>query len=183
MKSKFINNIINMVEDNSHGYDQTHRWGPDFDCSSLIIQCAHDAGYKISVGSGNTETMVSSFKNAGWSVLEFDGNINDLEAGDIILRTNHGKGLGHTEVCVSSNKWAGAHINEKGGVTGGKTGDQTGKEIGYCSPYHIGSYPYDWDYVLCPPKEDNNTNTVTPDSIKNKLNKIKSDIDDILKMV
>ena len=180
-KDKFIENINKMVNDSSHGYDQLKRWGPDYDCSSFIIQCAHDAGYNIPTGTGNTETMVSSFKNIGWKILEFDGNIYDLEPGDIILRTNHGGDMGHTEVCVAFKKWAGAHINEKGGVTGGKTGDQTGKEIGYCDPYHIGAYPYDWDYVICPPIDGENT--VSPDSVKNKLNKIKCELDDVIKMV
>lgn len=30
--------------DDSHGYDQAQRWGPDFDCSSLVLQCWRDSG-------------------------------------------------------------------------------------------------------------------------------------------
>ena len=27
----------NIAADDSHGYDQACRWGPDYDCSSLVI--------------------------------------------------------------------------------------------------------------------------------------------------
>ena len=29
--------MIDLANDNSHGYDQTNRWGPDYDCSSAVI--------------------------------------------------------------------------------------------------------------------------------------------------
>ena len=35
---------IGIANDDSHGYDQTNRWGPDYDCSSLIIQAWQNAG-------------------------------------------------------------------------------------------------------------------------------------------
>lgn len=31
--------MINLANDDSYGYDQTHRWGPDYDCSSAVIKC------------------------------------------------------------------------------------------------------------------------------------------------
>ena len=33
-----VNWAIQIANDNSHGYDQANRWGPDYDCSSLLIQ-------------------------------------------------------------------------------------------------------------------------------------------------
>jgi hypothetical protein len=33
-----INWAVAIANDDSHGYDQTNRWGPDYDCSSLVIQ-------------------------------------------------------------------------------------------------------------------------------------------------
>ena len=32
-----VKNIENLAADNSHGYDQANRWGPDYDCSSAVI--------------------------------------------------------------------------------------------------------------------------------------------------
>ncbi len=28
---------VSVAKDDSHGYDQGRRWGPDYDCSSLVI--------------------------------------------------------------------------------------------------------------------------------------------------
>ncbi len=35
---------LQIANDNSHGYDQGNRWGPDYDCSSLLIQAWENAG-------------------------------------------------------------------------------------------------------------------------------------------
>ena len=34
----------NIAADDSHGYDQAGRWGPDYDCSSLVISAFRKAG-------------------------------------------------------------------------------------------------------------------------------------------
>ena len=46
--------------DDSHGYDQAQRWGPDFDCSSLVLQCWRDAGLDIPAQgyTGNMEAIL-----------------------------------------------------------------------------------------------------------------------------
>ena len=36
-----------MAEDDTHGYDQTSRWGPDYDCSSLVISAFKKAGVPL----------------------------------------------------------------------------------------------------------------------------------------
>ena len=33
---KAVNFMIDTANDNTHGYDQIHRNGPDYDCSSLV---------------------------------------------------------------------------------------------------------------------------------------------------
>ena len=35
---KAVTWAVGIANDNSHGYDQADRWGPDYDCSSLVIQ-------------------------------------------------------------------------------------------------------------------------------------------------
>ena len=37
IKDKAVQWVIGVAEDNSHGYDQSSRWGPDYDCSSFVI--------------------------------------------------------------------------------------------------------------------------------------------------
>ena len=33
-----VNFMLQIANDDSHGYSQDDRWGPDYDCSSLVIQ-------------------------------------------------------------------------------------------------------------------------------------------------
>ena len=41
--------LINLANDNSHGYDQQYRWGErgDYDCSSSTIQAFEQAGVPL----------------------------------------------------------------------------------------------------------------------------------------
>lgn len=126
---KAVQFMIDTANDNSHGYDQTHRNSPDFDCSSLVATALHAAGFNVSIYSwtGNLKQQLLScgFKecNAPW------------KAGDIHLNERH-----HVCMSIDSERIAQASINEKGTVTGGKTGDQTGREIWIRSYY---DYPWD----------------------------------------
>ena len=36
---KAVTWAIKIANDPAHGYDQDNRWGPDYDCSSLVISC------------------------------------------------------------------------------------------------------------------------------------------------
>jgi len=145
-KQKFIERVRYYCEDDSHGYSQANRWGPDFDCSSLMIQCANEAGYDVPTGWGNTATMAETFRKAGWSVVPFDGILSDCEPGCIALHQGN-----HTEAFVDWNTFGGAHIDENGDIVGLQSGDQTGNEISIC-PAYIPSYG--WDYILIPPSDD-----------------------------
>lgn len=44
MKEKAIFQMEAWAADNSHGYDQANRWGPDYDCSSAVISAWELAG-------------------------------------------------------------------------------------------------------------------------------------------
>lgn len=131
---KAVQFMIDTANDNTHGYDQTHRNGPDYDCSSLVGTALHEAGFNVSPYSwtGNLEAQLRNCGFVNCSV--------PWKAGDIHLnRANH--------VCMSINatQIAQASINEKGTVTGGKTGDQTGNEINIRN-YYV--YPSGWDVHL-----------------------------------
>ena len=39
-KQKFVEFVTEWCEDDSHGYSQVNRWGPDCDCSSLMYMAA-----------------------------------------------------------------------------------------------------------------------------------------------
>lgn len=136
---KAVNWAIGIANNNTHGYDQAHRTGPDYDCSSLVTSALKAAGFKI--GIGTTSTMYGMLKSAGFKNVTSSvnrGNASGMRKGDVLLTP--GK---HTAMYIGGGKIVHASINELGRVTGGKTGDQTGKEI--CTR---GYYNYPWTYVL-----------------------------------
>lgn len=140
--TRMINHAKDLADDNNHGYSQARRWGPDYDCSSLMYECASFAGFKVPTeGTRYTGTMIEHFKNAGFKVFEFDGRLDDLDPGDILLNTEE-----HTELYIGNGKLVGAHCSETGSIDG-KPGDQTGYEISVCNVYN-----YPWTHVLMPPK-------------------------------
>ncbi len=132
--------ILAIADDASHGYDQGNRWGPDYDCSSLIYEGFRvGGGFTLPTHSGYTGSMVSDFTSAGFTWLPGKGNSqSECQRGDILL--NQGA---HVELYLGEGMNVGAHINEFGGTTGGQTGDQTGNEISKGAYY---SFP--WDGIL-----------------------------------
>ena len=130
---------IGIANDNSHGYDQAHRTGPDYDCSSLMTIALKKAGFNIGVGT--TSTMLGQLLGIGFSDVTSSVNRGtgaNMRRGDVLLKPG-----AHTAMYIGDGKIVHARINEFGGVTGGKTGDQTGDEIAV-TPYH--NHP--WTYVL-----------------------------------
>lgn len=131
---KAVDFMIRMANDNTHGYDQSNRNGPDYDCSSLVATALHNAGFPVKPSSwtGNLEEQL---RKCG-----FDDCSKPWLAGDIHLST-----MNHVNMSINELQIAEATINEKGTVSGGQTGDQTGNEI------RIGDYyEYDggWDVHL-----------------------------------
>lgn len=123
-----------IAEDPTHGYDQEHRNGPDYDCSSLISTVLHDAGFPISPTSW-TGVLADRLRLIGYVTT---GIYNVRKRGDIFLTP--GK---HVVMCVDQNRIVHASINEFGLITGGKPGDQTGKEICITDFY---TPSYGWSY-------------------------------------
>lgn len=140
---RFVQHAIDIAKDDSHGYSQYRRWGQDYDCSSLMYECGYYAGYNLPMsGTRYTGSMVEHFKKAGYHVEKFNGNLADLERGDVLLNVSH-----HTAVYIGDGKLVEASIAETGGIDG-RPGDQTGHEI------HVRNvYNYPWTHVLTPPKE------------------------------
>lgn len=131
---------LTIARDNSHGYDQGSRWGPDYDCSSLVYEAFRvGGGFDLPVHSGYTGSMIADFTAAGFTWLAGVGNsASELQRGDILLNVSS-----HVEIYLGENMNVGAHINEFGGITGGQPGDQTGNEIS-----EGGYYSFPWDGVL-----------------------------------
>lgn len=139
---KAIAQMETWAQDNSHGYDQANRWGPDYDCSSAVIQAWQNAGVPVkSKGATYTGNMYSVFKSCGFEDVTASVDISagtGLKRGDVLL--NH---VNHTAMYCGNGQIVQASINEFGKTTGGQIGDQTGREF-YIRSY----YNYPWDVVL-----------------------------------
>lgn len=143
-RDKFVESALRYANENVHGYDQSKRWGPDYDCSSLVYTCAYEAGYNVNTQDPRyTGTIRRDFTSVGFTCCAFDGNLYDLDPGDILLNE-----LNHVAIALGNGMLVEASGNEFGGITGGIAGDQTGNEI------HVGNvYNYPWQYVLTCPED------------------------------
>lgn len=148
-----VNWAIGIANDDSHGYDQAHRDGPDYDCSSLLCWAYYNAGLNTRPGyTPATGTMYNVFINAGFNDVTSQCNLKTgvgLERGDVLLKK------GHTEMYIGNGQNVGAHMNEFGGIEGGRTGDQTGNEISVDSYYNA-----PWTWVLRYPESSKGVSLV-----------------------
>jgi len=132
---KAVQWAVEIAKNPEHGYDQASRWGPNYDCSSLIISAYDQAGVKVRQnGASYTGNMRSALLKSGFKVV----TDNTLQAGDVLLNEKN-----HTAMYIGAGQLVQASVNERGGITGGVSGDQTGREINI-SPY----YNYPWDVIL-----------------------------------
>lgn len=164
---KAIRQMETWAKDDSHGYDQDHRWGEkgDYDCSSAVIQAWQNAGVPVKSGGATyTGDMKNVFLKNGFVDVTSKVNVATgagLIRGDVLLNTVH-----HTAMYCGNGKEVEASINEKGTAHGGKPGDQTGKE------FLIRSYRnYPWNCVLRYKESTSGSATVTSD-IEKKQNTV-----------
>ena len=119
---------INIANDDSHGYSQSRRTGPDYDCSSFVSTAFKQAGFNVS-NTLNTGNMKDGFINAGFtwiassSISGFPSSSTNLKRGDILLAN------GHTALYIGSNQVVHARGGTYDKYDEGHPGDQTGKEI------------------------------------------------------
>ena len=152
--------MINIANDDSHGYDQSSRWSPDYDCSSLVISGYQQAGIQLkSNGATYTGNMKEVALKTGFEEVKWDKDVSKLQRGDILLNEVH-----HVACYIGNGQMVSAHHNENGGATGGRTGDQTGHEIDVSE---FRDYP--WDCVLRYKVEESSTNGPSTGLVSNQL--------------
>ena len=141
---------IATANDDSHGYSQTSRWGPDYDCSSLVISALKNAGIDTG-GASYTGNMKSNLTARGFEWIPWSsiGNVSNLQRGDILLNQVY-----HTAFYLGDNQLVEGHGRSQADknydsrdVSVAKTlpGDQNGQEIRVTSYY---LYSRGWDGVL-----------------------------------
>ena len=151
---KAVSWAIKTANDNSHGYSQADRWGPDYDCSSFVITAYEQAGVPVkSKGATYTGDMWNAFTACGFVDVTTQVGLSSgyaIEAGDVLLNY-----AAHTCLAIGDGKVANCRTNEGNA----QAGDQSGNEI------RIQNYwNYPWNAVLrykgsyqpTPPSENQN---------------------------
>lgn len=129
---------IQIADDNSHGYSQASRWGPDYDCSSFVITAYEQAGIKVKeAGASYTGNMRGAFIACGFVDVTNQVGLSSgygMQAGDVLLNYS-----AHTCLFIGDDKVANCRTNEGHP----QSGDQSGNEI------RIQNYwNYPWNCVL-----------------------------------
>ena len=136
----YIAYMMELVTNPKHGYDQIHRWGEDYDCSSSIITAVQTVIPVKDAGATYTGNMRKAFEKCGFISIPCKNGLPTLCRGDILLNEKY-----HAAMFIGGGKVAQFSSNENGRATGGHTGDQTGRESGTMPLYN---YSKGWDYVL-----------------------------------
>lgn len=130
--------MLGIAADNTHGYSQSVRWGPSYDCSSLVISAFEQAGVPVkSRGATYTETMLPAFLACGFKDVTSTINLatgSGLQRGDVLLNI-----VNHTALYIGNGQIVHARSSE--GTS--DTADNSGNEI-----RTQGYWNYPWDKVL-----------------------------------
>ena len=122
---KAVTWAIEIANDPAHGYDQDNRWGPDYDCSSLVISAWQQAGVPVKTkGATYTGNMKSVFLSCGFKDVTSKVNLSTgsgMKRGDVLLNI-----ASHTVMHIGNGQVVSASKNENNGYHGGKPGDQSG---------------------------------------------------------
>lgn len=121
----------NIAADQSHGYSQANRWGPDFDCSSLIIQAYITAGVPIDKMKVYYTGNMQDLQDYGFVDVTDKVDLNTgkgMLRGDILYYHISGTN-GHTAMFCGNGKIVHARGQSYGSSA---TGDQ-GSEIAVTS--------------------------------------------------
>jgi tape measure domain-containing protein len=121
-----------LLDNNAHGYSQSNRWGPDFDCSSSIIYALKQAGFNVG-GATTTRNMSAGLTKNGWQRMAVPkGAPKGLQRGDILL--NDASHVGW---------WLGSKLGAFHSNYDGKPGDSSGREAN-----RTGYYNHPWNAIL-----------------------------------
>lgn len=129
---------LSIAADQSHGYSQQVRWGPDYDCSSFAISCYKTgAGVPINTSVVNYTGNLQKLTQFGFKDVSKSVNFNTgsgLQKGDIVYYHKSGTS-GHAVVYIGNGQIVHARGQRYGSS---KTGDQ-GTEIAVTA-YYSGSF-------------------------------------------
>ena len=126
------------ANDDSHGYSQANRWGPDYDCSSAVISAYEAAGVPLkSNGATYTGDMKNVALKLGFKDITNSVNLDtgeNMQRGDILLNQAE-----HAAMYDGN----GNMVHARSSMGNSNPGDASGDEF-RINPYH--NHP--WDTIL-----------------------------------
>ena len=131
---------MKIAADQSHGYSQQTRWGPDYDCSSFAISAYKAAGVPIDTSVVNYTGNYTGLLRFGFRDVTKQCSFSTragLQRGDILWYHKSGN-IGHVAIYIGNGQIVHARGQSYGSS---KPGDQ-GSEIAVAS-----YYPQNWKHV------------------------------------
>lgn len=150
---------INIANDQSHGYSQQNRYGPDYDCSSLVLSAYKQAGVPIDWNVVCYTGNLQNLKRYGFKDVTSSINLNTragLQPGDILWYHISGTN-GHTALYAGNGQIVHARGQSYGSS---RTGDQ-GSEIAVTA-YYRGKWQHVYRYAGADPVEEHLPGWIDP---------------------
>ena len=112
---------MEIANDDTHGYSQNNRYGPDYDCTSFVCTALREGGFQLE-GYLSPRGMVRELPALGFAV--YRKGETEPRRGDILVEIGV-----HAEFCMGDGCCVGAHQRYDR-----RSGDSTGHEIEYRTP-------------------------------------------------
>ena len=113
---------VEIAEDDSHGYSQSNRYGPDYDCTSFVCTALIEGGFALERFL-SPAGMVRELPKLGFAV--YRKGETEPRRGDILVEIGV-----HAEISLGDGACVAAHQN----YGHSRSGDKSGKEIDCRSP-------------------------------------------------
>lgn len=127
--------MLDIANDNTHGYSQVNRTGPDYDCTSLPTHGYRAAGLDINQWT-YTGNMKANYEAVGFTAIPYSKGMTLLR-GDVIFWHDSGN-KGHAVTYLGDGQIVSAHSDKDG-----RQGDSSGNEIDVSNFYET-----HWQYVM-----------------------------------